>query len=511
MTQNIVKIAITLVIILIMGLYLGVGVVSAQGEVLYTMGAILLVAIVAALGKKVWLLIPLVMLSSLSFRWIPGQWRTVDLAYLATFFGCALLFLTRKLDYQWRLKGIHIIAFLVVLSVVQTYVRNPVGLAVFGSSTVGGRAYFTFAIGLMIGLLLSIIKVPARELFAIRNFAMGGGIVSMIAQWLSYIPGFALPMTIAFGTGNLDFDGRGSTDSAGRNVAGADTAKVLSRLTIGFASPMKSLFFNRWTLIVALALFGGLISGWRSKLGDMILIFALGVYYWQGIWAVIVSFLIAASFLMTLAIVNVVTPLPAEVQRTLSFLPGTWEERFVRSGENSTDWRWDMWEEALTSDRWINNKVIGDGLGFSFKEFELQEALQRGRYNMPSFGKLTPQQVSFLINGDYHSGPVSFVRTVGYVGLVIFTVALLTVLVVAHRLMKRVKGTPYFGVVAFVCIPAIAHPILFWFVFGTFSGDVSQLFLNVGLISLLRNNIDFDNLDKDPRYEEAKEEEVVFA
>lgn len=170
-----------------------------------------------------------------------------------------------------------------------------------------------------------------------------------------------------------------------------------------------------------------------------------------------------------------------------------------------------MWEEALTSDRWINNKVIGDGLGFSFKEFELQEALQRGRYNMPSFGKLTPQQVSFLINGDYHSGPVSFVRTVGYVGLVIFTVALLTVLVVAHRLMKRVKGTPYFGVVAFVCIPAIAHPILFWFVFGTFSGDVSQFFLNVGLISLLRNNIDFDNLDKDPRYEEAKEEEVVFA
>ena len=85
MTQNIVKIAITLVIILIMGLYLGVGVVSAQGEVLYTMGAILLVAIVAALGKKVWLLIPLVMLSSLSFRWIPGQWRTVDLAHLHFF------------------------------------------------------------------------------------------------------------------------------------------------------------------------------------------------------------------------------------------------------------------------------------------------------------------------------------------------------------------------------------------------------------------------------------------
>ena len=45
--------------------------------------------------------------------------------------------------------------------------------------------------------------------------------------------------------------------------------------------------------------------------------------------------------------------------------------------------------------------------------------------------------------------------------------------VVAHRLMKRVKGTPYFGVVAFV-YSAIAHPILFWFVFGTFSGDVSS-------------------------------------
>ena len=271
---------------------------------------------------------------------------------------------------------------------------------------------------------------------------------------------------------------------------------------------MKSLLFNRWTLIVLLVVLGGMISGFRSKLGEGILILAIGVFYWQGLRAVFAAFILGVLGLLGLSIFNLMFPLSAEAQRALSFLPGTWDEKYVIEGTDSTDWRVEMWQEALSSDRWIKNKMMGDGLGFSAKELQLQAAMAMGDYGMAGFGNLTSQQVSFLINGNYHSGPVSFIRTVGYLGLAIFGVGLLAVLIASHRLLRSVKGTPYFGIVALVCVPAIAHPFIFFFVIGTFSSGVSTFFLNIGLICFFRNNIDFDNLHHDPREEMDEVEEV---
>jgi len=512
MNQVNIKVIVTVGITILLGLYLGVGAASSQQEVLKVTGAVALIAIIIGLGRRVWLLVPLTMLTSLSFRWMPGQWRAADLAYLVTIFGCTLLFLSRNLEFKVRLRLIHFFAILVIITVVQAYLRNPVGLAVFGSSSVGGRAYFTFGIAMMMCLIFSFLRVPALELFTMRKFAFVGGIFSVVAQWLSYIPGLALPMTLILGTGNMDF-GEGGTEaenpgSAGRNIAGVETGKVFSRLTIAFTSPLKGLFLNRWTFIVGFALVGSLISGFRSEVGGVILILAIGVFYWQGIRAVILAAMLGVVGLLSLAVVNLLIPFPPEVQRGLSFLPGTWDERFVYEGANSTDWRVEIWEEALTSDKWIKNKLIGDGLGFSAEELQLQEAIAKGKYQTKGYGGLTPHQVSLLINGDYHSGPVSFVRAVGYIGLTIFGIGLLAVVASSHRLLKSLKGSPYFGVAALVCVPAVAHPFIFFFVFGTFSTDISIFFLNIGLICFLRNNIDFENLYHDPR-EELPEESLA--
>ena len=494
MNQNKIKIAITIGITLILSLYLGVGAASAQGEVLKVTGGAVLIAIILVFGRRIWLLVPLTMLSSLSFRWMPGQWRAADLAYIVVTFGCVLLFLSRNIDYRIRLRFIHFFAVIVILTVVQTYLRNPVGLAVFGSSSVGGRAYFTFAIAVMMCLLFSFLRVPWRELFTMRKYALIGGVFTVIAQWLSYVPGLGLPLAFALGTGVQALAESSSSGSASRNIAGMDSAKVFSKVTISYVNPVSAMFFNRWTFIILLAVFGSLVSGFRSQVAGALMVLGVGVIYWQGIRAFILAVLAGALSLMCLAIVNLMLPLPAEVQRSLSFLPGTWEERYANEGAESTDWRVEMWEEALFSERWIKNKIIGDGLGLTKEELALQEAMREGGVNSSELGGLSSQQVSFLINGSYHSGPVSFVRTTGYVGLGIFAIGLLAVAISSHRLLRSLKGSPYFGVAALVCIPAIIHPITFFFIFGTFSGDISIFFLNVGFLCFLRNNIDFNNL-----------------
>ena len=500
MKQNKITIIVTVGLTLLLSLYLGIGAASSQTEVLKVTGVAVLGAILIGFGRRIWLLVPLTMLSSLSFRWLPGQWRAADLAYLVTILGCVMLFLTRKINYRIRLNFLHFFALLVLLTVVQTYLRNPVGLSIFGSSSVGGRAYFTFAIAVMMCLLFSFLLVGGAELFAFRKFALIGGVFTVAAQWLSYVPGLALPMTLALGTGNLNFNSESSSSGmAGRNMAGVDSAKVFTKISVAYVNPMRAFFLNRWTLIVLFAIFGSLISGFRSQVGGAVLVLGIGVLYWQGFMALFVAVFAGVFSLMCLAVFNLMLPLPAEVQRGLSFLPGTWEERYVNEGENSTDWRVEIWEEALFSERWIDNKTMGDGLGFSSKELELQEAMAGGVYQMAGFGSLTSHQVSLLINGDYHSGPVSFVRAVGYVGLAIFGIGLLAVVVASHRLLRSLKGSPYFGVAALICVPAIAHPFIFFFVFGTFAGDISVFFLNVGMIAFLKNNIDFDNLYHDPR------------
>ena len=286
---------------------------------------------------------------------------------------------------------------------------------------------------------------------------------------------------------------------AGRNAAGGDMARILSRVVVGFTSPLKAFYLNWWALAVLAAVIGGMLSGFRSQLGGALLIFAIGVYYWQGMKGLLVGIMIAVGGLISLAAINAILPFPGEVQRALSFLPGSWEERWVKEGEDSTDWRLDIWKAALFSDRWIENKTFGDGLGFSSEELALQEAIMNRTYNVAGVGNLDSHQVSLLINGDYHSGPVSFVRTIGYFGLSLFWIAQIAIIVSSHRLIRSVRGSPYFGPVVFICIPAIAHPIIFTFVFGTFAKDISLLFLNIGLLSFLRNNIDFSRLNEDPR------------
>jgi hypothetical protein len=192
----------------------------------------------------------------------------------------------------------------------------------------------------------------------------------------------------------------------------------------------------------------------------------------------------------SLAVINIAVPLPANLQRAMAFLPGTWDERYVLDTKSSSDWRFEMWEEVLTTDRWIENKMLGDGLGFSSKELQWQsQMLGKNRTNSVGVSGFDQGREFVMINGDYHSGPVSAIRTVGYVGLFIMLLAQLRIMMHAHRLVLRFKGSDYFPLVLYFCIPIIWFPVFFIFIFGGFQGDAIAILLNAGMIRLLQNNL----------------------
>ena len=244
-----------------------------------------------------------------------------------------------------------------------------------------------------------------------------------------------------------------------------------------------------WGPIVLLCLLAAAMSGFRNAVASVGLIFLAGLAYRSGGVATFVSMLAVAAGLGLLAFVNLVSPLPANIQRALSPFPGTWEERHIKAGEESTQWRVDMWEEALFTDYWIQNKILGDGLGFTRKELQMMADMESGG-NLDDRGSgMTRQQESMMVTGNYHSGPVQTIRAVGYVGLAILILAMIRLAVHAHRQILRCRGTEWFPVALYYGIPTIVLPPFFVFIMGTFGNATASVFFSYAVISLLEKNL----------------------
>jgi hypothetical protein len=94
-------------------------------------------------------------------------------------------------------------------------------------------------------------------------------------------------------------------------------------------------------------------------------------------------------------------------------------------------------------------------------------------------------QESFLIQGAYHSGPLSAIRYVGAVGLVFYLTLLVGAAIYAWKLIRRCQGTDYFPLALFVGIPAIYEPLQYSLIFGGFdSGFPTTLFV-CGMLKLI--------------------------
>jgi hypothetical protein len=213
----------------------------------------------------------------------------------------------------------------------------------------------------------------------------------------------------------------------------------------------------------------------------------LGIAYRSGFGGVALSLFGGIGGLALLAVVNTMNPLPPNIQRSLTFLPGTWEQRYKDDAAGSTEWRIEIWREVLLTDRWIQNKWLGDGIGFSAAELSSQMATRKGvRTGISGFDAF---RENILSSGDYHSGPVSTIRVIGYIGLLFFLLAQIRLAVHAHRQILRCRGTEWLPLALFVGIPIVWGPVFFIFIFGDFKTGAASFLLALSMIRLLENNL----------------------
>ena len=457
-------------------------------------GTIITLGIVVFLyfGSSIWLLIPASLYMRISFPFLPGEFSAHELVSIYVI-GCSfVLFCMSKLKLTYKVTILEFYAVIIGLLMLQSYLRNPVGVNAFKSDFVGGRPYLVLMIGVGAGVLLAGIKTDLKSIQRCFKLSIWAFLLSSSIQALAYLSSSIASYTGAFlgVSGNqANAPGREVVDTgrATRNTLGSNFARYGAPILAALKNPLKALYHPFWLLILLMILAAAGLSGFRNIIGIVGLTLLLGIFYWGKMRSVFVSAMLAGLFYASINVVNVYYPFPANIQRSLSFLPGTWDEFHIVDANASTDWRVEMWEEALFTDRLIENKFLGDGLGIRRSSFSRIEEI-----NLAPILTDDLSQERAILAGDFHSGPVTTVKTIGYLGLVTIFIAMFVVARRAHRLIMRSRNTVYFKTILFFCLPMLTLPIFFFFIYGSLKDILPLWFVQIGLLRLLENNFVID-------------------
>lgn len=223
-------------------------------------------------------------------------------------------------------------------------------------------------------------------------------------------------------------------------------------------------------LLFILAFAGCLFTGFRSFLALFTITVCVqflleGLHRTRALPTAIAILVVAAG----LALPNA-QRLPPVVQRSLSFLPIEISPAVRQTAVDSSDWRFKMWQDLS----WQVPKYFFLGKGYAISPAELdfvQENTRRG---------FSPLYSEAMIAGNYHSGPLTLVISLGIGGVLAFLAFLVGSL---RYLIHQFKhGNPALkSVNRFILGFFIARILLFFFVYGAFSYD---LCLFTGLIGL---------------------------
>lgn len=492
MDSSKIKAVVIIIISLFAALYMGLSAATDQlVTVAWVAGGSLLVLCIA-LGRHIWVLIPAALALGLTLM-IPGRPTALMLAQALFIPFSLMLMLMRRLPWRFRFTEMDFWIIALIGCIAQVYLRNPVGLNLFGGENVGGRPYVLVALSIVTYFFLSNFLIQPDKLRWIPRIAIAGGLFSFALS----VVGFFIPQVgVWLGKVNLDAVGGGVQEVEGVGTTGAGRAtrvgflgtfaRDLALWVCAFKSPIRAIFHPFWLILILTAIACAGLSGFRNHIIAVGLTFVVGIVYRNGILGLLLSSLGAAMSVALIAVINLSFPLPANLQRSLSFLPGTWDQNVKLDAQQSTEWRLEIWKEAMLTERWINNKWLGDGLGFTARELAAQQNMASGAFSLSGLGH---HQDAILANGDYHSGPIQTIRTTGYVGLAFLLIAQIRLGSLAHRQITLCRGSEWYPLALLVGIPLVWSPVFFVFVFGTFQSAMESLLLGAALIKILQVNL----------------------
>jgi hypothetical protein len=478
---------------ILLALVVGNGVADENyTTVALSLGALAVIAMVA-LGSQFFILIPICwgLTGQISVLPLPFSVRQLVIILASAIFIQGAIFKTNKGSKTGR-EAIDIWIWVNVIYIITVFFRNPVGLNALGGDRVGGKPYVDVVLGVMTYLILrqqnisqNLAKKLPKWVLSVTIFtAFAGAVGYFLPSVGDHLAGF---YSVFSSTGFIGISIEEITHGDGSERLGflQEFGITLVLYVVSSCNPTQLLNINY--IKISALYFAGIIeilaSGYRSAVIQALLYTTLSVMVREKIVGLF-KILLAIFFIASAAVAISYLPikLPKTFQRAICFLPGNWEQEAVNDAQDTVDWRLGMWEMVLSSDRYIHQKVLGDGFGY------LRDDLQRSIEITSGQSQLSGTEVRqemFMLNGDFHSGPLSAIRFVGIVGLALFLPLNFLLAKMAWRLIKTSLGTEYEFCTLFFSIPAFISPLFSLFVFGDYRSDFIIVLFHVGMMKML--------------------------
>lgn len=496
--------AITVFILVAVGLILAFNSGNWIADENYTpiavlFGGLLSLLIFFGFGKFGFLLIPICyrLTGQISVLPLPFGVNQLVIILATAVFISGIIFKREK--RKVRFEMIDLVAWINIAYLGTVFLRNPVGVRALGSSLVGGKPYVDFLLAVMAYIILSRCRIDARQARLIPWWNMALIVVTgLIATLVVFVPSVGMVLGkfySAFATFGIAEEGASDVEVGETRLVTLNNAgSALVLFALSMASPFEFLKHNNLKLFVSYlaGILMILLSGFRNGIFTAFALTGLACVirdrFVGAVKILMIMFMLATSF-VGLSFLGLTLPLTA--QRALSFLPGDWDPRALQAADASTEWRVHMWEVALASDQYIRNRFFGDGFGFTSREFDMMMNQHYGGGG--GFQGEDAKIESHLIQGTFHSGPLSAVKRVGYVGLPLLLIFMVMLSVYCWRLIRRTQGGEFELITLYFGMPMIILPMIYIFLFGQYE-DINVMLFSLGMMKMITASVGNDGV-----------------
>jgi hypothetical protein len=439
-------------------------------------GVVLTVAVAVGLQRNAWLLILVGWYIVGSIYVLPVPTSIHDISIILATFGYIAyrVLIGSNARHPWgRLETLVAINCAYVAF---TFALHPAGVRALGAETMGAKPYVNILLAFCAYWVIVHLPKSYQSVTKVPLWMMAGMVfVTMINLVVYIFPSttrFILPFLGDIDTSGLFTPVAASGQSIRRFYQLGSFGLLLVEVLVAYYPPQT--LFNPlrgrcYLFLIAIA--GIFAGGFRSGLLFAMVAVVLASIF-QRSWRQLVEVGIVGTLFVAALMFGQgrFFQLPLTAQRSLSFLPGQWDEDAKKEGNESTESRFEWWRTIL-SEGAIKNWWTGDGFGVAENDFNLLA------YSGRTFDW-------FTITGTYHNGPLTTIRYAGLIGLVLYYAWTITAAVYSVKCLGRCRGSPLFPVAVFLAIQLVWKPVHYTFVYGSYESDVTQMLLLTGLLVL---------------------------
>lgn len=473
MNGNLFKVVLISVVAILLAI-IG-GVMSAEGDFLSIVIAVspFVLAGLYLMKEKVWYL----------WIWLPILFMAVgeirDYAPLFVYSITIPFYLwnvmIKRSSLTWNsIPLLDIVIFITFMHVGYIFLSHPFGLGLnVLEDYYGGKGYIMFLQAFLAYICLSSLKTTSHEL-------------GKVLQWAIFLTIFFTLITTARYIISPDSAGVDPAAAASADPGSEDKRQGAFLLISQLVIQLLIINYSVWQIItrpwrgglLILGCVGVMISGFRSMIAQLLLLFFFVSLIYRRWVSCILFPVFGLVMLLILSSAGALHSLPFGVQRTLSALPFLDVNVQARmDAKGSTDWRLEMWEWALDDrEHFIKDKVFGDG-------FSRDISIVKANIYEEAY-KLSQDQSSFAWNGIWHSGPISTIQTLGYVGLSLYFIMSVIGMTYAWIVSRIYRNHQYKLGILYVSTLYFIKPIAFLLIFGD-SVTIPQDIISLGIIKVL--------------------------